>query len=47
MVGAFTLPVSTMVWLSTVLTVGAIGVAIIVGGIAAGPMEQLIRADAA
>ncbi len=47
LVGAFTLPVSTMVWLSTVLTVGAIGVAIIIGGIAAGPMEQMIRADAA
>jgi hypothetical protein len=46
LVGAFTLPVSTMVWLSTVLTVGAIGVAVIVGGIAAGPMEQMIRAEA-
>jgi hypothetical protein len=46
LVGAFTLPVGTMVWLSTVLTVGAIGVAVIVGGIAAGPMELMIRAEA-
>jgi hypothetical protein len=46
LVGAFTLPVATMVWLSTVLTVGSIGVAIVVGGIAAGPMEQMIRAEA-
>jgi hypothetical protein len=45
LVGAFTLPVTTMVWLSTVLTVGSIGVAIIIGGIAAGPMEQMIRAE--
>jgi hypothetical protein len=44
--GAFTLPVATMVWLSTVLTLGAIGVAIVVGGIAAGPMEQMIRSEA-
>jgi hypothetical protein len=44
--GAFTLPVATMVWLSTVLTVGSIGVAIVVGGIAAGPMEAMIRAEA-
>lgn len=46
LIGAFTIPVSTMVWLSTVLTVGSIGVAIVIGGIAAGPMEQMIRAEA-
>jgi hypothetical protein len=46
LVGAFTLPVSTMVWLSTVMTVGAIGAACVAGGIAAAPMEQLIRDEA-
>jgi hypothetical protein len=42
-IGAFTLPVSTMVWLSTVMTVGAIGVAAVAGGIAAAPMEGMLR----
>jgi hypothetical protein len=46
LVGAFTLPVSTMVWLSTVLTIGSIGVAIIVGGIAAEPLRRMIDAEA-
>lgn len=46
LVGAFTIPVATMVWLSTVLTLGAIGVAIVAGGIAAAPMEQMIRGEA-
>jgi hypothetical protein len=46
LVGAFTLPVATMVWLSTVMTVGAIGAACVAGGIAAAPMEQLIRDEA-
>jgi hypothetical protein len=46
LVGAFTLPVGTMVWLSTVMTVGAIGVACVAGGIAAAPMEQLLRDEA-
>lgn len=47
LVGAFALPVTTMVWLGTVLTLGAIGLAILVGGVAAGPMEQMIRAELA
>jgi hypothetical protein len=46
LVGALTLPVPTMVWLSTVLTAGAIGVAVIVGGIAAGPLRKMIDAEA-
>lgn len=46
LVGAFTLPVPTMVWLSTVLTAGAIGVAVIVGGVAAGPLRKMIDAEA-
>ena len=42
--GAYTLPVSTMVWLGTVFTLGAIGLAMMVSGVAAGPMERMIRA---
>jgi hypothetical protein len=45
--GAYTLPVSTMVWLGTVLTLGSIGVAMVVSGVAAQPMERMIRAAAA
>lgn len=46
-VGAFTLPVGTMVWLSTVLVVSAIAVAVIVsGGAAAEPLERLIKQEA-
>jgi len=47
LVGAYTLPVTTMVWLSTVLTLGSIGVAIVVGGVAAGPIQQMIDAEVA
>jgi hypothetical protein len=46
LVGAFALPVSTMVWLGTVFTLGAIGLAIVVGGVAAGPMDHMIDAEA-
>jgi hypothetical protein len=45
LVGAFTLPVPTMVWLGTVLTLSAIGVAIVVGGVAAGPIDRMIDAE--
>jgi hypothetical protein len=45
--GAFTLPVPTMVWLSTVLVVGAIAAAVVIsGGAAAEPIEQLIKQEA-
>jgi hypothetical protein len=47
LVGAYTLPVTTMVWLGTAMTLGAIGVAIVVGGVAAGPIQQMIDAEAA
>jgi hypothetical protein len=47
LVGAYTLPVTMMVWLSTVLTLGAIGLGIMLGGAAAGPIEKMIRAEAA
>ena len=47
LVGAYTLPVTTMVWLGTVMTLGAIGVAIVVGGVAAGPLQKMIDAETA
>ncbi len=47
LVGAYTLPVTTMVWLGTVMTLGAIGVAILAGGAAAGPIQKIIDAEAA
>jgi hypothetical protein len=45
--GAYTLPVPTMVWLGGVMTMGAIGLAIVVGGVAAGPMLHLVDREAA
>ncbi|MFF4380397.1 VC0807 family protein [Kitasatospora sp. NPDC001547] len=45
-VGAFTLPVSTMAWLSTVLLIGAIVAGSVFGRIATDPMERLVRAEA-
>jgi len=47
LIGAYTLPVTTMVWLSTVLTMGAVGLAVIVGGAAAGPIQKMIEAETA
>ena len=47
LVGAYALPVTTMVWLGTVMTLGAIGVAIVAGGAAAGPLQKMIEAEAA
>ncbi len=46
LVGAFTLPVTVMVWLGTVLTLGAIGLAVITGGIAAQPIQKMVDAEA-
>jgi hypothetical protein len=45
--GAYMLPVTTMVWLGTVMTLGAIAVAIVAGGAAAGPIQTMIDAEAA
>jgi len=45
LIGAFTLPVSTMVWLSTVFTMSAIGLAIMVGSVASVPIDKMIRAE--
>jgi hypothetical protein len=42
-VGAYALPVPTMVWLGGVMIMGAIGLAIMLGGIAAGPMLHMIE----
>jgi len=47
LVGAYTLPVTTMVWLGTVMTLGSIAVAIVAGGAAAGPIQKMIDAEAA
>ena len=47
LVGAYTLPVTTMVWLGTVITLGAIGAAMVAGGAAAGPIQKMIDAEAA
>ncbi|MEV7597987.1 VC0807 family protein [Kitasatospora sp. NPDC089797] len=44
-VGAFTLPVSTMAWLSTVFMIGAIVAGSLFGQIAADPMEKLLAAE--
>ncbi|MFF8368465.1 VC0807 family protein [Streptomyces lydicus] len=45
-IGAYTLPVHTMVWLGTVLTVVAILLAMVIaGGGSAEPMEKMIKAE--
>ncbi|MDT0455484.1 VC0807 family protein [Streptomyces sp. DSM 41527] len=46
-IGAYTVPVHTMVWLGTVLTVVAILLAMVVaGGSCAEPMEKMVQAEA-
>jgi hypothetical protein len=47
LVGAYTLPVTTMVWLGTVFTFGAIALAMMIGGAAAGPIQKMIDAGIA
>jgi len=45
---AFTIPVATMIWLSTVITIGSIAVAILVSSIfCSAPMETMVKAAAA
>jgi hypothetical protein len=46
-IGAYSLPVTTMAWLGTTITLGAIGLAIMVGGVAAGPMAHMIEKEIA
>ncbi|WP_405870427.1 MULTISPECIES: VC0807 family protein [unclassified Streptomyces] len=44
--GAYTIPVDTMVWLGGVLLVSAIALGIVIGGaFAAGPMERMLAAE--
>jgi hypothetical protein len=45
--GAYLLPVTTMVWLGTAMTLVAIALAIVAGGAAAGPIQKMIDAEAA
>jgi hypothetical protein len=45
--GAFTLPVGTMMWLSTVFIVVAIAAGILVGSVFSVPMETMVKAEAA
>ncbi|MFR0358870.1 VC0807 family protein [Streptomyces sediminimaris] len=46
-VGAYTVPVDTMVWLGGVLMAGVMTLTFLVsGGLAAGPMEAMVRAEA-
>ncbi|MFJ4282910.1 VC0807 family protein [Streptomyces massasporeus] len=46
-VGAFTVPVDTMVWLGSVVLLGAVGVGIVAGGaFGAGPMERMLTEEA-
>ncbi|WP_371498369.1 hypothetical protein OG871_20205 [Kitasatospora sp. NBC_00374] len=44
---AYTVPVETMVWLSTVLLVAAIGLGVLVGNVFAGRMAERVVAEAA
>jgi hypothetical protein len=43
---AFTVPVTTMVWLSAVMTVGAISVGILASSAFSFPMEKMVRQEA-
>lgn len=47
LIGAYTLPVSTMVWLGTVLILGTIVLACLVSGVASAPMDAMIGAEVA
>jgi hypothetical protein len=45
-VGAYTVPVDTMVWLGSVVMVGAVAIGMLVGGaFGAGPMERMLAAE--
>ncbi|MCZ0987689.1 VC0807 family protein [Streptomyces diastatochromogenes] len=45
-VGAYTVPVDTMVWLGTVFLIGAMAIAFVVGGgLAVEPMEKMLAAE--
>jgi hypothetical protein len=42
---AFTLPVATMVWLGTVMTVGCIGIGVVAGSFCSIPMETMVKLE--
>jgi hypothetical protein len=44
---AFTLPVGTMVWLSSVMVLGAIAVGILISSVFSVPMDMMVRREAA
>jgi len=44
---AFTLPVGTMVWLSSVMVLGAIALGIVVSSVFSVPMDMMVRREAA
>lgn len=47
-VGAYTIPVDTMVWLGSVFLIAAMAIGFVVsGGLAAGPMEEMLCAEVA
>jgi hypothetical protein len=45
--GAYLLPVATMAWLGSVLAVGAIGLAMVLGGVAASPIMSMVETETA
>jgi hypothetical protein len=47
LVGAYTLPVTTMVWLSTVMILGAVGLGIVAGGFPASSIQKMLDAESA
>ncbi|MEV5388165.1 VC0807 family protein [Streptomyces sp. NPDC052721] len=45
-VGAYTIPVGTMVWLGSVILIAAMAIGMVVsGGLAVGPMERMLAAE--
>ncbi|MEV5149582.1 VC0807 family protein [Streptomyces sp. NPDC052727] len=45
-VGAYTIPVDTMVWLGSVILIAAMAIGMVVsGGLAVGPMERMLAAE--
>ncbi|GAA4621404.1 hypothetical protein GCM10023196_009440 [Actinoallomurus vinaceus] len=46
LIGAFTLPIETMAWLSSVMLIGAIVLGIVVGMAATQPIEKMVEAAA-
>jgi hypothetical protein len=47
LVGAYTLPVPTMVWLSTVMVLGAVGLGVVAGGFPASTIQKMVDAESA